>query len=442
LRICLSEQLTEATTATLDKQTNVALAALLAGITSGEDIITASARGARAHGKSAKFEAAFAAALKLSVADQTKALATISLVEVKLKGLKIASARGKWYVYDRATGTALIKGFDGDREALERKMAAPEFIGAWNAGRKPAPASYAMNTLGWLVHWFKNEYVGFKILAQTTQDEYSDSLDALEADFDTLLSTITTPLIYEVRDKIALSRTPHFADRVTKALSTMFTQAVRRDKGMTYNPALGIEKIHKPNKNANREWRPPEWVTVMERAPPKFKTLFMLARHIGYRGQSISRVQWSNYQPDPTYGKCFRATHNKNDEHSWLPASQDLQDYLDALDKTSTFIATRPDGTPWETEKQMQTAVSNWLKALEREGVVGHGLTLHGLRVSFAAGIRRSTGASPSDIAAALGDRDERMGEHYTRHVEQEARVIRAFPKPKKRAKSAKSKGR
>jgi hypothetical protein len=150
----------------------------------------------------------------------------------------------------------------------------------------------------------------------------------------------------------------------------------------------------------------------------------------------------ATYQPDPTYGKCFRATHKKNDEHSWLPASQDLQDYLDALDKTSTFIATRPDGTPWETEKQMQTAVSNWLKALEREGVVGHGLTLHGLRVSFAAGIRRSTGASPSDIAAALGDRDERMGEHYTRHVEQEARVIRAFPKPKKRAKSAKSKGR
>jgi hypothetical protein len=36
-------------------------------------------------------------------------------------------------------------------------------------------------------------------------------------------------------------------------------------------------------------------------------------------------------------------------------------------------------------------------------------------------------GASDGDVAAALGDRSERMGKHYTRHVENEVRVIRAF---------------
>jgi integrase len=54
-------------------------------------------------------------------------------------------------------------------------------------------------------------------------------------------------------------------------------------------------------------------------------------------------------------------------------------------------------------------------------------LTEHGLRVTFAAEIKRVTGANDGQVAAALGDRDTRMGAHYTRHVEQEARIIEVF---------------
>jgi len=56
------------------------------------------------------------------------------------------------------------------------------------------------------------------------------------------------------------------------------------------------------------------------------------------------------------------------------------------------------------------TPSSNLLAKLE--AIVAPGLTLHGLRVSF---------------AAALGDRDTRMGAHYTRHVEQENKIIYLF---------------
>ena len=45
------------------------------------------------------------------------------MVKVKLEGLNIYRSRGKWYVYVRATGEALIKGLDGDRADLERKQA-------------------------------------------------------------------------------------------------------------------------------------------------------------------------------------------------------------------------------------------------------------------------------------------------------------------------------
>lgn len=78
------------------------------------------------------------------------------------------------------------------------------------------------------------------------------------------------------------------------------------------------------------------------------------------------------------------------------------------------------------------------MSALEKKkGVVEPSLTLHGLRVSFAAGIKRKRKRAVSNaaVAAALGDRDERMGAHYTRHVENELKVIQAFGPPKRRKK-------
>ena len=78
----------------------------------------------------------------------------------------------------------------------------------------------------------------------------------------------------------------------------------------------------------------------------------------------------------------------------------------------------------------MQTRVSHWLRDHERDGLIGAGTTLHGLRSSYAAWLARH-GANTKEIAAALGDKSERMGSHYSRHVESEANVVRAFTKVK-----------
>jgi integrase len=63
---------------------------------------------------------------------------------------------------------------------------------------------------------------------------------------------------------------------------------------------------------------------------------------------------------------------------------------------------------------------------LERKGLIGAGTTLHGLRATYAAWLKRH-GASDAEIAGALTDRSSRMGGHYSRHVEREANVVRAF---------------
>jgi integrase len=352
------------------------------------------------------------------------------VVKVKLQGLKIARARGKYYVYVRTTGEALLKGFAGGKGDLLKRLAMPDMIGAYNVRRQRNRKSYPEKTLGWLVHWFTTECPEYEKLSDTTKAQYRAAYEYLESEYDCPLALITQPSLYDVRDRCVKDKWPTFADKMITALSSMFTNGVKRGK-LPMNPARGIDRARKPNPNANREWRPEEWETAIGLAPQKFKTVFMLARYIGYRGQSIVRLQWSNYQLDPIYGKCFRATHRKNTETTWIPAIPELQNYLGTLTKTSGHIATKHNGEPWRDEEQLQRAVSNWLGALEKKGLVGPDLTLHGLRVTYASALKRS-GANTSNVAAALGDRDERMGAHYTRHVENEARVIQAFGKPKK----------
>jgi integrase len=349
------------------------------------------------------------------------------VVKVKLQGLKIARARGKYYVYVRATGDTLIKGFDGNEAALRKRLAMPDMIGAYNVRRKRDPKSYPESTIGGLVAWYTNpeQCPAFKVLAAGTKDNYTKALAWLEPEYDCPLSSITQADVYEVRDRCAADKWPAFADTMVDALSSMFTQAVKRGK-MPTNPAYAIDQAHKPNPNANREWRPEEWQTVMEHAPMALKIPYMLARHLGYRSQSVVVVSWPNYQQDPRFGMCFRMKHKKNDEDHWLPAAPELQAFLASI-KVRTKdgpIALRRNGKPWESEMQLQKRSSNFLTGLARKGLVGPGLTEHGLRVTFAAEIKRVTGANDDQVAAALGDRDTKMGAHYTRHVEQENKII------------------
>lgn len=349
---------------------------------------------------------------------------------MRLEGLKIARSRGKYYVYVRATGEAILRGFEGDKTALLKKLASADMLGAYNIRRK-RPRTYPAKTLGWLVAWYRDpaQCPEYKALAEGTRENYDAALTWLEPEYDAPLDTITQASIYEVRDRCAAEKWPAFADQVTTVLSSMFSAGTKRGK-MSGNPAMGIQRAHKPNPNANREWHPGEWETVMRLAPAHLRTAYMIARHLGYRSQSIVAVTWKNYQPDPRFRMCFRMSHRKNDEDQhWLPASPQLQAYLTDL-KIRTKdgqIALRFNGKPWKGPEQLQKQSHNFLAGLTKKGLVEPGLTLHGLRVSFAAEIKRVTGANDDQVAGALGDRDTKMGKHYTRHVEQENRVAFVF---------------
>jgi integrase len=353
------------------------------------------------------------------------------VVTVRLEGLNIVRSRGRWYVYFR-DGGALLKGFDGTRDALLVRLAEPDLIGAYNGRRKrDLNRVYPEATLGSLVAWFKTDCPRYENLGAATRKDYDAAYEWLRPEFDCPLEAITTPALYEVRDRCSKEKWPRFADKMISAISSMFSQAVKRNK-MLSNPCLGMDKGHKADPNANREWYPDEQA-IIAMAPLEIRTALMLARFGGLRGQTIVVANWKQYQPHSQTGMAIRLVTRKNSEQNFLPVLPELQDYLATIKVRTPDgpIALRDDGSPWENEKDMQTRVSHWLRDRERDGLIGAGTTLHGLRVSYAAWWKRTGGASNAEVADLLGDKSEAMGKHYTRHVEREVNVIRAFNRVK-----------
>jgi integrase len=339
---------------------------------------------------------------------------------------------------------------------LLKKLSEPEVMQAYNRPRlqKKLAGSFPMETLGGFIHWYTNGDIdrtaeerkaqdrfganpdGYPKwttkLSDATRKDYLDAFEYLRPEFDILLKDITQPDLYDTRDKCANAKWPRFADKMIAALSSMFRQAVKRGK-MPFNPCLGMDKAHTADPNANREWEPEEWDFAREHAPLEVKICLFLARYAGLRGQTIVEVNRKHFKPHLLTGQAVRYKARKNNKFVTLPVLPELQAFMDELkvERVDGLIALRDDGTPWASEKDMQTRVSHWLRDRERDGLIGAGTTLHGLRVSYAAWWKRTGGASNSEVADLLGDESESMGKHYTRHVDAENNIIRAFSRVK-----------
>jgi hypothetical protein len=331
------------------------------------------------------------------------------VVKVQLKGLNIIKARGRWYVYFRDGGALLLKGFEGTRDQLMARLSEPDILGIFNGRQKrDLNRVYREGTLGSLVAWFQNECPKYEKLSDATKEDYGKAFAWLQPEFDCPLDVITTWALYEVRDRCAKEKKTRFADKMISALSSMFTQAVKRGK-MPLNPCNGMDKAHAADPNANREWLSAEWKFARENAPLEVLIPMMIARYAGLRGQTIVKFNRNQFEDHQLTGKAVRYTARKNKQAVFLPVMQELQDFVAELkvQRTDGLIAVRDNGTAWVSEKEMQTRVSHWLRDRERAGMIGAGTTLHGLRVSYAAWWKRN-GANDSEVADLIGDKSER----------------------------------
>jgi hypothetical protein len=99
------------------------------------------------------------------------------VVKVKLSGLKVAHARGKYHVYLRATGETLLKGFDGDKDALLRRLSMPDMLAACNRPRDRArrAETFSVETLGGFISWFTNGDIDRTAEERKAEDRFGDS---------------------------------------------------------------------------------------------------------------------------------------------------------------------------------------------------------------------------------------------------------------------------
>lgn len=348
------------------------------------------------------------------------------VVKVKLTGLNRRRSREKWYVSLRRTGETLVKGFEGTSSDLQKHMESQDFLRLYLASRNRGKRLvYSDGTLGALIQWFKEECPRWSRLSDHSKSDYEATFDFLEPEFDFFTADLTQPDIYTTRNKAAKAKWPRFADKVVTNLSTVFSEAVKVGK-MGTNPAAGVEKLHKADPNANHEWRDEEVAVVLARAPAHLLTPLILARYQGFRGQTCAALSWREYVPDQRFEKAFVATIRKNSEPVWFPAAPETIKHLGSLTKTSTFICTNSRSQPWKDERTLEGKISRFLKTLKEERLIRPGCTLHGLRVTFAAAIKRR-GYDDEAVANALGDRSIAMGRHYTRHVEREALLVDIF---------------
>jgi integrase len=351
------------------------------------------------------------------------------VVRVKLKGLKVTRNKaGRYYVYIRGTKRCLVKNFDGTHEALIERLGEIDSMTVYNTTRRQELNKvYTDGTLGALVAWFKTDCAEYAKLSEATRDDYSKAFAWLESGFDCPLDLITTPELYDLRDRCAKEKWPRFADKMIAALSSMFSRAVKRKKMQT-NPCMGMDKVHKADPNSNREWFEHEWRFVRENAPLEVLIPLMIARYAGLAGQTIVNLNRNQFLDHPLTGKAVQYTRRKNNKTTLLPVLPELQEFMTVqkVESADGRIAIRADGTAWAGEKEMQTRVSHWLRDRERDGKIGAGTTLHGLRVSYAAWWKRN-GATTAEVTELIGDKSEAMGRHYTRHVESEVSIVRAF---------------
>jgi len=342
------------------------------------------------------------------------------VTKVRLKGLKVYKRRGKWYVYLRSNGKALVQSFDGTREDLNKHLATPAILKIYGEVEMQ-PRRKGFGTLGGLFDFYKTKDK-WKRLAPRTQADYQKVIDWLDEkdQLKTPVITIKQKHIVMTRDRAAADRYPKFSNDTLAVLSAAFKVGKMYNyAGIEANPVEGMERLHRNSKTANRRWTPDEWHQVWRIAPEHLRAVLALARWAGPRGQDIAVLRWDNVISIDRHGLFLEYTAQKNKEYVLTAVLPELETVLDSEKKTTLTICKNSRGRPYPSENAMRKAWQDFKlkKAFRDTCPTGTDLTLHGLRVTYTSELEE-LGFSDEDKAKAIGDKTAAMGKHYGRDAE------------------------
>jgi integrase len=324
---------------------------------------------------------------------------------IRVKGFKIFNDRhGKPRCYHRATGMPIDLG-QAPLGSAEFFAACARISALGKASDAPKPG-----TLGLLISKYREIAFGADSdLAPRTRADYQRVFDYLKPIQDTPLAQFNRALVVRIRDT-ARRKGRRFANYVKAVLSIIFSFGVERDY-LKANPAEGIKNIKrdKDAAQANRPWSDAERHVVLQEIPAHMKPSLAVMMFTGLAPKDALKLPKTFYHDGE-----IAARRSKTGEPVFWPAPQDLITILEnAPSHGAITLCANSRGRPW-TVSGFSASFRKFLKNLERDGKVGSGLTLYGLRHTVAV-ILREIGYDERTIADALGQKTIEMARHYAR---------------------------
>jgi integrase len=349
---------------------------------------------------------------------------------VRVKGFQIFKDRhGRLRCYHRKTKQPV--------DLTKAPIGSPEFfaecarISAVSTATEPKPG-----TLGMLIAAYR-AHPAFTDLAPRTKSDYQVQFDYLKPIDGTALVRFDKPFIVRIRDKAHKDRGRKFANDLKARFSGLFGWGSERGF-VSANHAAGIKDIRRPKDmpDANRPWADEEREAVLAACPPHILPAIALMMFTAIGPKDALRLPRSSYR-----GGEIATSRSKTGEPIFWSCPALLKAILEqAPAHDAVTLCANSDGKPW-TISGFRASWRPIRMRLEREGKIGPGLTLYGLRHTIAV-ILREMGMDERTIADALGQKTVEMARHYAKGADLKPKmrsVVKRLDEEHEKRKSNKS---
>jgi integrase len=199
---------------------------------------------------------------------------------------------------------------------------------------------------------------------------------------------------------------------------------------LTSNPVRDVKQVRRPRdaRVVNRAWTIEERKSALTHLAPQLRLPVAIGLYSGMRVADILRLP-------PTVIQSGRIQVKTAKRGIWIylliPAA--LRSALKAAPKaeggaTPLRLCLNARGLAW-TESGFSCSFRKAIADLRDRGLVGGGLTFHGLRHTVASELAECEGVSAEDIAAVLGQKTSQMAEHYSREADRSRRTAATIAK-------------
>jgi integrase len=266
----------------------------------------------------------------------------------------------------------------------------------------------------------------FRDLSPRTRSDYEKVFSFLAPLWNASLSAFTAPKLNALRTQWRKTRGKGFVNYIRSVLSILFEHG-KSLGSMATNPARDMKKL-KRSRNApamNRPWSLAERQAALSHLPPHLRLPVAIGLYTGMRQGDILRLPRKVIA-----GNCIHITTSKRLVPISIDVLTDLRGALNTAPQHDAItLCANSRGKPW-TASGFRASFFKELKKLEERGLIGPGLTFHGLRHTVAT-VLVEAGVSAEDVAAVLGQRSSKMADHYSREADRSRRSKAAIRKPK-----------